>query len=422
MKKLALSWLFCVMPVTAQAADSAWVQATVTGFEARLATEASNCPHLNTDKGAVPMTERAAASANFPRTCAAAIPAGTTRANIADITLPVPVAKPERILVLGDTGCRILGSALQACNDPVAWPFATLAAAAARLKPDLVVHVGDYHYRESPCPPHFAGCAGSPFGDNWATWQADFFTPAAPLLAAAPILAVRGNHEGCGRAWQGWQRALSAFAFSPACIPHEPLFTLDIGAVRLAVMDDATAPETSVNKTDLPLYTSEIASLAGIPAPVWFVHHRPIWAAVTGPLGIPAGGNRTLIAAAAAAGGIAAAGEALIPGTVELQLSGHIHSFEVLNYDKGVPPQIVAGHGGDNLHVTPQNLWGTVFLGDSHVRVTDGLSVDGFGFLIMTKAETGWTLDLYDSDGNQTRQCRFADASSGKPPRLDCPP
>lgn len=420
-----MKWLapvFLILAMGPAQAESLWVQATASGYEARIATTAAACPALSTDAGEVAMTARAVADQNFPLVCAARLPQGARTAHIAGQALPLPVAKPERILVLGDTGCRIQGAALQACNDPAQWPFATLAAAAAKLKPDLVVHVGDYHYRESPCPPSFAGCAGSPFGDNWPTWQADFFTPAAPLLAAAPMLLVRGNHEDCARAWQGWQRALSAFAFSPVCTPHEPLFTLDIGAVRLAVMDDASAPETSVNKTDLPAYTSEIASLANLPAPVWFVHHRPIWAAITGPLGIPAGGNRTLIAAATAAGGSAGAGEALIPGTVELQLSGHIHSFEALNYDKGVPPQIVAGHGGDNLHATPQNLWGAVFMGDSRVRVLDGLSVDGFGFMLMTKGEGGWTMDLYDSDGRQTRQCRFADASSGNPPRVNCPP
>jgi len=416
-----MKWLAPVVLIfaaTSARAEPIWVQATASGYEARIATVAATCPTLNTDTGDVAMTPRAGADENFPLVCAAPIAMGTRSASIAEQVLPLPVARPERILVLGDTGCRIQGAALQACNDPVQWPFATLAAAAARLKPDLVVHVGDYHYRENACPPSFAGCAGSPFGDNWPTWQADFFAPAAPLLSAAPMLLVRGNHEDCARAWQGWQRALSAFAFSPACVPHEPLYTLDIGATRLAVMDDASAPETSVNRTDLPAFTSEIAGLANISAPVWFVHHRPIWAAITGPLGIPAGGNRTLIAAAMAA---EAAGMPLIPPTVELQLSGHIHSFQSLNYDKSVPPQIVAGNGGDNLHLTPQNLWGAVFMGESRVRVLDGLSVDGFGFLMMTKAEGGWSIDLYDSDGHPTRQCRFADASRGKPPRVDCP-
>ena len=79
-------------------------------------------------------------------------------------------------------------------------PFAALATAAAALKPDLVIHLGDYLYRETPCPASFAGCAGSPYGDNWAAWNADFFVPGAPLLAAAPWIVIRGNHEDCARA------------------------------------------------------------------------------------------------------------------------------------------------------------------------------------------------------------------------------
>src|SRR5438034_665211 len=75
MIRLALA-LLLLLPVTVQAADSAWVQATISGFEARLVT-----------------------------------------------------------------------------------------TAAAKLKPDLVIHVGDYLYRESACLPGNQGCAGSP----WAT-------------------------------------------------------------------------------------------------------------------------------------------------------------------------------------------------------------------------------------------------------------
>ena len=40
-------------------------------------------------------------------------------------------------------------------------------------------------------------------------------------------------------------------------------------------------------------------------------------------------------------------------------LSGHIHTFEAINFNQAVPPQIVAGNGGDAL-VTPRNLRGTI--------------------------------------------------------------
>ncbi len=420
MKKLALPLLFCVVPVTAQAAGSAWVQATATGYEARLVTDATACPLLHTDKGDVAMAARAVANNNFPQVCAAAIPAGAVRGDIAGAALPLPAAKPERILVLGDTGCRIKGAAIQACNDPDKWPFPRLAAAAAALKPDLVIHVGDYLYRESPCPPGNQGCAGSPWGDNWTTWQADFYSPAAPLLAAAPIVLVRGNHEDCSRTGPGWLRLHGPSAFDPAapCIPHLPVYTIDLGAVRLAVMDDATAQDTELNRDDSPVYAAELTGLAAIPAPVWFVHHRPIWAAVTGPLGIPIGGNLALIDAVRLT---SLHGEPPIASTVELMLSGHIHSFEAINYAGPVPPQIVAGNGGDNLHATPENLRGAQFQGHSGVTVADGLSVDGFGFLLMTRTEGGWSIDLYDPAGKATGQCRFTTAQDGKRSRLDCP-
>ena len=411
MKRHALVVLLSFLPVSAHAADSAWVQATATGYEARLVTSQASCPVLHTPKGDAPMTVRAPANANFPLVCVAPIPAGTASATVAGISLPVPVADPQRILVLGDTGCRIKGAALQACNDPAQWPFPQLAAAAAGLKPDLIIHVGDYLYRESACPVGNAGCAGSPWGDNWITWQADFYAPAAPLLAAAPIVLVRGNHEDCSRAGGGWER-LQGPGIAEPCTAHDPLYTVAAGALTLAVLDDAVSGETDLDRTVARTYADELAGLGKARAPVWLIHHRPTWAAITGPLGIPIGGNLTLMEGSNLN---AIKGAALIPHPVALMLSGHIHTFESINYTKGVPPQIVAGNGGDNLDVTPTNLRGTQFLGHTGVKVLDGLSVGGFGFLLMTRGSDGWTIDLYDSAGAKTRTCRFAAA------RLDCP-
>ena len=66
-----------------------------------------------------------------------------------------------------------------------------------------MIHVGDYLYRENACPAGDADCAGSPWGYGWDAWNADFFAPARPLLAAAPWIVVRGNHESCDRARPG---------------------------------------------------------------------------------------------------------------------------------------------------------------------------------------------------------------------------
>jgi hypothetical protein len=283
------------------------------------------------------------------------------------------------------------------------------------LKPDLVIHVGDYLYRESACPVGNAGCAGSPWGNNWTTWQADFFTPAAPLLAAAPIVLVRGNHEDCRRSGPGYQLLMGPGDAAGPCQVHEPLYKVDLGGLTLGVLDDAVSDETELDRTLAQTYADEIASLAQISTPVWLVHHRPTWAAISGPLGIARGGNLTLMEASSLN---ARKGSALIPPSVELMLSGHIHTFEAINFNQPVPPQIVAGNGGDALYVTPRNLRGTQFIGHSGVTVADGLSVGGFGFLLMTKAPGGWIVDLYDPAGQPEGQCRLSTTGKG---RLDCP-
>ncbi|HEY5348027.1 MAG TPA: metallophosphoesterase [Rhizomicrobium sp.] len=393
-------------------AHAAWVQYGSDGVaQARIAIgSGTQCPALIADGVALPMTLRATADVDFPTICAAPIPKGGKLLSIDGMALPAPVAEPQRILVLGDTGCRIKGDAVQACNDPRAWPFAGLSAAAAAMHPDLVLHLGDYLYRESPCPKGNAGCAGSTYGDNWQSWNADFFAPAAPLLAAAPLILVRGNHEDCDRAGEGYLWLLGPAPWSAPCAAHLAPYDVKLDGTAIAVLDDSAAPDTEIDHAGLPAYAADIAGLSAS-GPVWLALHRPIWGLISGPLDIPIGGNATMIAAA---------GSALIPKNVALMLSGHIHAFEAINYDKSVPPQIVAGHGGDNLDATPRDLKGAIFQGDSGVRVKDGLSVPGFGFLMLTRTAQGWTIDLYDSDGRPERQCFFTPGAGGGDGRLDC--
>lgn len=394
---------------TAPATTPNWVQYTAQGLEFRVVLPgpgSSSCPSVVIDGHQTPMSLRAAASADFPTLCSVAIPQGTHALTWGDgLNVHLPVAEPQRILVLGDTGCRIKGAALQACNDPKAWPFAELAAAAAALKPDLVVHLGDYLYRESACPATFAGCAGSPWGDNWDAWNADFFAPGAPLLAAAPWIVIRGNHEDCYRAGPGFLRLLGPVAFDPAapCADHQDPYAVTAGGQTIAVLDTASASDTALDDKTVATYQKDfeaIKAMADAGRPLWLATHRPIWAAITGPLGVPIGGNINLIQAA---------GDLSAFKAIALMLAGHIHTFEAINYDGKVPPQIVDGNGGDNLDVTPLNLRGTIFQGHSGVAVKDGLSVGGFGFLTMTRVagSDGWSIQLYDSAGAPGLQCQF---------------
>ena len=116
------------------------------------------CPVVTADGAAVASHPRNAPDQAFPvQVCEARVPATTARLAAGGVALPVLPAQVNRIVVIGDTGCRVEGRAVQDCNDPQAWPFAAIARAAAARRPDLVLHVGDYYYREGPCP---AGRAG----------------------------------------------------------------------------------------------------------------------------------------------------------------------------------------------------------------------------------------------------------------------
>jgi calcineurin-like phosphoesterase family protein len=446
MRRFAFLLAASLLPFVAQADESTllsyWVQVGPGGAdEARALVSADACPIIVSfadDKAEhrtdTPMTVRAPAAGGFPMVCAGPMPAEADSAWIAtsrgegdarqlalqrnarsaawhprdpEHALPLRRREPERILVLGDTGCRLKGDTVQACNDPLLWPFPTLAKAAAKLRPDLIVDVGDYLYRETPCPAGNAGCAGSPSGENdWGAWKADWFDPAAPLFAAAPVVLVRGNHEGCDRAGLTYLRTMGPYAFDPGapCAGHQAPFTVPLGPMDLVVMDDADSANDVID-TEIPTYKAEFAALHG-PRPIWLAMHCPVWGVVSGPLGLPVGGDAMLIDALGRDG---------IPPLTELLIAGHIHTFEAINYAAKVPPQIISGTGGDRLDTAPDDLKGTIFTGQSGVTVKDGLSVNGFGFLMMTKLKDRWTIDLYDSDATYERQCVFANG------RVDCP-
>jgi hypothetical protein len=149
----------------------------------------------------------------------------------------------ESVVVIGDTGCRMTFYAQQGCNDPGDWPFARVARLAAQAAPDLVIHVGDYLYREFACPDSEPACAGSPWGDRWPAWREDFFAPAQPLLAAAPWVALRGNHENCARAGQGWLHFLALRepgGRDGPCRATVSPETLDFDTLSLLVLDSAS--------------------------------------------------------------------------------------------------------------------------------------------------------------------------------------
>ena len=373
-------------PAGAQAGMLAqWTQYRADGaLELRLATDEASCPSVTVAGQSLPTGRRAEPSKAFPVLLCGAPLTGN----------PAPI---DRILVIGDTGCRILGAVAQPCNDPDGWPFGRVARSAAAMKPDLIIHVGDYLYREIPCPAGNEGCAGSPWGDNWATWQADFFTPAAPLLQAAPWIFVRGNHETCDRAGPGWTRILGPAAFEPGkpCAVHLPPYLVKAGATDLAVIDNANAPEAPPDPALTPIYRAEFDALAqSLGGPTWYLMHRPLRGVVRLKSGQVTGGNYTILPALPRG----------LPPQVELLLAGHIHAFEAIDYAAG-PPQIIAGDSGDLLDMAPADLTGIEIGG---LEITNGLYKPGFGFLILTRKTAGWQIEAFDDHGALIQPCALA--------------
>ena len=226
-----------------------WVQYVPGGIEARAITDKAECPAAAIDGVAKPMRTRSGRGKYYPiLVCALPIASGATLVTIDGVPLPLPVARPNRILVIGDTGCRLKDSFVQACNNSALWPFQAGADVASLMRPDLVIHVGDFHYRETRCPARDLGCAGSPFGDTWAVWRSDFFSPARLLLDTAPWVFVRGNHEECDRGGIGWARTLDPYPFNPregidGCLKTAAPFAANIGGITVIVMDTSTADD-----------------------------------------------------------------------------------------------------------------------------------------------------------------------------------
>lgn len=382
-----------------QGTGPAWVQLGPGGAAAvrALALEGT-CPDLTVDGAARPMAVRAAAGPGFPvAVCEAGLPAGASAVTVAGRGLRLPTANPRRMLVLGDTGCRLSRSLTQACNDPALWPFARVAASAAAWQPDVVVHLGDYYYREVACPGASAGCEGSPWGDNWAAWNADFFTPATPLLGAAPWVFVRGNHEACSRGGQGWFRFFDPSPRDGACHDRTPPYTLPLGALQLLMLDSSAADDFHASPADVANYGAQLARLreaAGDHA--WLVTHRPIRAVLTVRGSARLVGNATLQAAA----------RGNLPPNLEAVLAGHVHLFEALGLATEPALHLVVGTGGDRLD---DDVAGQVAgLSAADVAVAAGRVLHHFGFVGLEPADGSWKATVYDVDGQVLTTCSLA--------------
>lgn len=442
----------CATRRSERAVLDAWTQLGAEGAISlrAIVPAAAGCPAADVDGVPTPMLPRAPATAgaaapNFAvATCELAVPAAARTLRLAGRSLPLPGAA-RRIVVVGDTGCRIKvpavgrGDPVQDCSDPAAWPWPRLAAAAARTRPDLVIHVGDYHYREYCADPvrcRLVADKGLVVGYGWAGWDADFFTPAAPLLAAAPWVFARGNHENCDRAGEGWMRFLSPLSYQP-CGAHPlkpagrsrldnnhtaPAYRVDLDdRLSLIVADNAGHEDyrpATATPDDVAIFAQLLAILAAPDTRQrWLVSHRPIWYDLLGPAAQP---NAFQV--------VLGDGRA---DNLQLAFGGHEHAFETIDfaadadpahYPSGRPAQVIVGGGGTQLEaLDPESaLYEGRDVGSRERSRPDGRRYDGIAaagglllnrhsFLLLERDADGWRGTVLDADGQPITRCQLRD-------------
>ena len=361
----------------------------------RAITRSSKCPTMQIDGRPVAMSLRAEATQQFPGlVCERHLP--RSQSNMVLDGRPLATLNPDvrRIAVIGDTGCRIRGTRVQACNNPDAWPLNAIMAEIVAQKPDLVIHVGDYIYRQSPCPPSH-DCLGSPYGDNLQTWLADWFGPAQHLLSQVPFVFIRGNHEECGRGAQGWFRYLAVGSPPAACPAASDPWKAQIAGVDLIVFDASDGPAAHSATDQLPVYKRMAhAIFATLQRETWFLTHRPLWAHMRAFDEIINGDDTQREAFGAA-----------MPQAITLVLSGHLHAFQALDMAHG-PAQVISGNSGTLLDPMPTGMERDLKVAGSLARqiVNDG----GFGFLMLTRTnQRGWHMDVLDAKGERRHRCHL---------------
>jgi hypothetical protein len=395
-------------PLPLEKLEAAYVLLGGDGPVARVVyTGKSACPSLSLDGAVKQMGMRLSpqASAKFPvLVCELLIPSGTASVMLGKLSLPLPPTTLASAAVLGDTGCRLAHGTAQVCalnlnignpgcridqgrfqNCTDKWPFWNLARNIAEMKPQVVLHVGDFIYRESP--------KVNPHGDNWPTWQADFFGPAAPLLAAAPWIAARGNHEICSRAGNGFMLFLDPTLAQnqqpPSCVRLNPHFQVNVGSQAIFVVDSSNASDSCGTSCDSRPYERQFKAIAASGASgAWLLTHRPAYGFLPSLSPI----NNTLQGALKDWTG-------KLPPNFALAISGHVHLWEALSFADQRAPQFVIGNGGTELDPAIQgSLDGAPIGGTS---ISSGKSVRTFGFTMLTPASSssGWTATAYGMDG-----------------------
>lgn len=310
-----------------------------------------------------------------------------------------------RIAVLGDTGCRLKewpgGGAYQNCRNGSDWVFPQLAQSVERENYELLIHTGDYHYREHCSRAECAEITES-VGYNWATWWDDFYGPAQGLLKKTPWLTMRGNHEDCERAHAGWA-PLSAIrsGFTGACESIEPYQWIEMGDLVFINFDNADFEDRlPMNEMLRQKWLPHLQAISkrigaakqrgGAEKEFWLLAHIPAYAFVPDlktaePVAITDNFSSLLKASG-------------LLKKIDYILSGHIHNQQIVPRSSA-PLQLIVGNSG-----TALDAFGRILNTSKVISTTDTRQSYGYT-LLERQGLRDWKIVLKDTGGDTVMSC-----------------
>ncbi len=361
------------------------------------------CPEMTVDGTPRQMRRRAGPTEAFPNSvCVYESDRRVHMAVLDERVFPLSPNDPQRILLVGDTGCRLRQNRpIQYCMLGQDWPFAEVAASLAGVEADLAIHLGDYHYREMACPD--PELCGSVHGTNWATWEADFFAPAQPMLSAHPFVFVRGDHEKCGRAWLGYLRYLSAAPMERPllCDNYYPPYVLSFEDLQIAVLDSSTRDRADYTWDRFRAMRDQVlAVLLWLDREAWVLTHAPLWGYGNRAMDRNAMGTLETLQREAFAD--------MLPRLVSAVIAGDLHFGQVVSTADD-PIQITVGNGGSALYATPRGFHEDLEVGYGVAGALFGYQ--GFGYGLIERGKPGTPITFFDQSGAAQVRCLAAEGA-----------
>jgi predicted phosphodiesterase len=310
----------------------------------------NECPQVIIDGKTMQMDEFNEKNIDFPLNCKLSLENNnlpkTILLNQEEIKINFDKNNIKKIAVIGDTGCRVHKFINQDCKND--WYFEKISNLLVEHNPDVIIHVGDYIYREHG------------YKDNWKTWQEEFFKPAENLLAKnIPFILVRGNHEDCKRNGNGWFNLFSLVK-KKECGDYSPIYSININNIEF-VVTDSTIEEKLLE--DIDYINSQYSQKQ-----CWILTHRPlVYYDVNGLVSGHIKPFRSL------------------NDNIKMIISGHIHILEVIRSEHRI--QLISGNSGTLL--------------SNYHSVNSENSKKQYGFSIINFNDNNITITGYNKDNEE---------------------